>query len=132
MKITKNLKENKNVRKELLNSSLKVSQSVSAVTIQGMPEKCSDSKFKYYMTFQINDNHDSKIISFKQILVGPINLLVKLESPVRLNFTLTLRVNLRPSLLRLVPKVFIDISRLPAWAFQIPIRNKRLRKSQKF
>jgi len=79
----------RNVRKKLLNSSLEVSQSVSAATIQGMHEKCSNFKF---MTFQINDNYDRKMISFKQISITPINLLVRLVNfPVALNFTLPFR-----------------------------------------
>jgi len=35
VKVTKNLKESKNIRKELLNSYLEVSQSVSAATYKG-------------------------------------------------------------------------------------------------
>jgi len=43
MKVTKNWKKGKNIRKKLLNSSLKISQSVSVATIQGVHKKCSDS-----------------------------------------------------------------------------------------
>jgi len=43
VKVTKNLKENKNVGNELLNSSMTVLQSVSAVTIQGVHESCGES-----------------------------------------------------------------------------------------
>jgi len=55
VKDTKNLKESKNVRTELLNSSLEVSQSVSTATIQGMQEKYSDSDFlaTLYAIFKI-------------------------------------------------------------------------------
>jgi len=45
VKATKNFKESKNFCKELLNSSLEVSQFVSAATIQSVHEKCSDSDF---------------------------------------------------------------------------------------
>jgi len=55
MKVTKSLKESKNFRKKLLNSSLEVSQSVNAATIQGVHEKGSDSDFlaTLYVIFKI-------------------------------------------------------------------------------
>jgi len=55
VKVTKNLKESKNVCIEPLNSFLEVSQSVNAATIQGVHKSCSDSDFftTLYAIFQI-------------------------------------------------------------------------------
>jgi len=78
VKATKSLKENKNVCKEKINSSLEVLESVSATTIQGVHEKCSDSDLCLF-----------KLMIAMTIYWSNWNLLVKLINfPVTLNFIL--------------------------------------------
>jgi len=44
------------------------------------------------MTFQINDSHDRKMISFKQISIRPIILLINLEFTCKIgSFSFTCR-----------------------------------------